>query len=313
MCCRPSTETGSGPTQQIWDVVAHRAEIAQPPVGQLCAEFYRALGVPVLDLQPARLEQGFHVRWMAHVAGDRAAHDLAQHDGEFGPRHRLGAEIIVLRGVVLGSVAQDLGRDRRNICNGDVADPLLSPEHRERTARRRRHVQHSIHEHVGVQMRPGYATGLDVALDQREPGEFRVGAVVVGKDALIDDVLHPRLLGGVDQRLGLVRHGDRVAGQDIEPIDTAERGPECARIVEVEQHRVATFIAQPLQILLLAHPDTDACVARVSVEILQNEVAGLAGDAHKEDEWAVVGRHDCSPVVCVDVEREEAWRGSMIV
>jgi hypothetical protein len=42
-------------------------------------------------------------------------------------------------------------------------------------------------------------------------------------------------------------------------------------------------------------------------------VAGLAGDAHKEDEWAVVGRHDCSPVVCVDVEREEAWRGSTIV
>ncbi len=93
---------------------------------------------------------------------------------------------------------------------------------------------------------------------------------------LIDDVLHPRLLGGVNQRLGLVRHGDRVAGQDIEPIDTAERGPECARIVEVEQHRVATFIAKPLQILLVAHPDTDACVARIFVEILQ-DVAGLWG------------------------------------
>jgi hypothetical protein len=26
-------------------------------------------------------------------------------------------------------------------------------------------------------------------------------------------VLPPRLLGGIDQRLGLVRHGDRVAGQ----------------------------------------------------------------------------------------------------
>lgn len=134
---------------------------------------------------------------MAHVAGDRAAQNLAQHEGEFGARHRLGAKIIVLRGMVLGAVAQDLSSNRCNICNGDVADPLLSSKHRQCTACWRRHVQHSFHEHVGVQMRLGSATGRDVALDQREPGEFRVGAVIVGKDALIDNVLHPCLLGSV--------------------------------------------------------------------------------------------------------------------
>lgn len=148
-----------------------------------------------------------------------------------------------------------------------------------------------------MQVRPGYATGFDVALHQCEPGKLRVRAVFVGENALIDDVLHSRLLGGIDQPLRLVRHRNRVAGQDFEPVDTAERGAQCARIVKVEQHSIAAFTAKTLEILLLAHSDTDACVARVLVKIFQNVTAGLAGDPHEEDEWAVVDGDDSSPVI----------------
>jgi len=95
-----------------------------------------------------------------------------------------------------------------------------------------------------------------------------------------------------------VRHCDCVAGQDIEPIDTAKRRAQCERIVEVKQYRIAPFLSKALEIFLLAHPDTDACIARVFVEIFQNVTTGLAGDAHKENEGTIVGFDDRSPVIC---------------
>ena len=95
-----------------------------------------------------------------------------------------------------------------------------------------------------------------------------------------------------------MRHGDGVAGEDVEAIDTAECGPERARVIKVEQHSVATFTPKPLQIRLLAHADTNACVSWISVEILQNEASGLASDAHQENKWLAIVCHHFAPDGC---------------
>jgi hypothetical protein len=83
----------------------------------------------------------------------------------------------------------------------------------------------------------------------------------------------------------------------VQPIDTAQRRTEGSRIIEVEQHGVATLLAKPLQIRLLAHADAYTGIAWVLVEILQDQAPGLAGDAHEEDEGTGDGRHECSPVI----------------
>jgi hypothetical protein len=104
-------------------------------------------------------------------------------------------------------------------------------------------------------------------------------------------MLHPRLLRRVHHGFGLVGHRNGVAGEDIHAIDAVQRRTEGARIVQVEQDCIAPFGQQPVPIRLLAYADADAGIARIAVELFQNQSAGLTGGAHEENKGAGFGGH----------------------
>lgn len=78
---------------------------------------------------------------------------------------------------------------------------------------------------------------------------------------------HTRLLRRVHHRLGLMRHGDGIAGENVHTVYAAERRAECARIVEIEHDRIVPLGAQSIQILLLSRTDPNARATGVADEL----------------------------------------------
>ena len=177
--------------------------------------------------------------------------------------------------VLLGSLTQNGRRHRRNVAHRDPAHATIPPVERQLTRSGSTEVQQIIHEHVGMEVGPGQAARLDVALDELMPGEVGVGAVPFGKNTDMDDVLHTRLLRGIHQGLALRQHRHRVAGQQEDAVHTGQGQGKCARVIQVQMNGLFSLPTEPLHFLRTPGTETNANVLGL-FEFLDHQLAYLA-------------------------------------
>jgi len=287
--CRRVVE---GPPRDERHVVPHRADVAHATVEHLPRELDGPLGVPRLDRDRTLGEHRLEVVRLPDLAADLLAQHLREDRGDLGAAGDLRAQPVVLAAVPRRAIPQHRRRHGGDVPHGDPADPAIAPEDGEGPVPYGHHVGEQLHEHVRVKVGPGRPAALDVALDQLVPGEVRVGAVPVPEDALVDDVPHPGLGRRIDDRLALHEHGDRVAGQQEQPVHPGEGLAERAGVVQVQEHGVPPFGFHPLDLLGPAGGEADLDASWIMIQLCDDQPSGLPGRTEHEDgRFPVVNAH----------------------
>ena len=128
-----------------------------------------------------------------------------------------------------------------------------------------------------MKMGPRHATALDIALDQLVPGEVRIGRPAVPEDAQVDDMPDARVGRGVGNRLGLMRHRNRVAGHHKQPIDPLQRRSERPGVIKVELNRGPALAAPQRNSLRVARGANHLDPIRGVVQVGRDRASRQAG------------------------------------
>src|SRR5260370_686826 len=168
------------------------------------------------------------------VGGDGPSEGVGEGVGDAFAVKDVGREPVALAGVSTGSFGEDLGGHGGEVLSGDQAARLVADGPCETPVPEREGGQEVLHEHVRGQVGPGDAAALDVALDELLPLEVGLSGPAVTVASQVHQLPDAGVRSRVGDRLGLVAHGDRVAGHDEEPVDAVQGGGEGAGVIEVE-------------------------------------------------------------------------------
>jgi hypothetical protein len=100
-------------------------------------------------------------------------------------------------------------------------------------------------------MSPLDSAAFDIALDHFVPGKMRVGHAAIAEDAQMNDELHTRICGRVNNVLALMHHRHRIAGCEKKTINSGQRSRKGQRRIEIEMNGFLAFTAPDFNLLTI--------------------------------------------------------------